>query len=461
MENLPWPKLTGNRLKDHDVTWLYGPLQPGSSLDGSYRSDQSTRRSRRSNSIRNRQKPILKKRSLSELMLRKSLSSVSLKLSTTAGEAYNHRHGLTCNSFLSPSTGLTSPSSYASESHTPNPGSWKNVRFYELVEQCVALTNLEDDEYYSAASDDDVVVMRKVVKRIPKRSTRVESVQASPPSKTIEKLPHAPLKSPEPTSGDGLEMSYFPTQPATPREESSPPLFLDESEDDDEDWKPPTWLRNRKDSVHLLHDKLAAIKRSILPSPASKPVHDSALAISSLTKGNTVPVEALTTEGKKNPITFQLAAFSLTSPSDDTINTPALSTSSDVASTWSAGVDPAFSSDDYFSPRLSNTDSYDDDEYDWIEGCALDKPLPLSLNFSPYDSTNLSTPVPRPIPAADLPPRTSSDSGYGGAECASVRDTYNRAPETEKERALCDWDLYPGAWDAVELEEAVAWSRGF
>jgi hypothetical protein len=439
------------------VTWLYGPLQPGSSLDGSYRSDHSIRRSRRSNSIRHRQKPILKKRSLSELMLRKSLSSASLKLATTAGEAYNHRHGSTYNSFLSPSTGLTSPCSYASEATTPNPSSWKNVRFYELVEQCVALANLEDDEYYSANSDDDVVVMRKVVKRIPKPSSPVESVQNSPPSKTIEKLPHAPLKSPDPTSSDGLEMSYFPTQHATPSEESSPPLFPDEGEDDD-DWKPPTWLRNRKDSVHMLHDKLAAIKRSIIPSPASKPLHDSPLAITSLGKGDTVPVDALTTKGRKNPITFQLAAFSFTRPSD--VTTPALSSSSDVPSTWSAGVDPAFSSDDYFSPRLSNTDSYDDDEYDWIEGCAFVAPLAMDLNLSPYDSKPSST-IHTPVPADPLPPvRTSSDSGYG-AECASVRDTYNRAAETEKERALCDWDLYPGAWDAVELEEAVAWSRGF
>jgi hypothetical protein len=463
------------------VTWLYGPLQPGSDLDRC-RSDDTIRRSRRSSSIRHHQKPILKKRSLSELMLRRSVSSASLlKQAATAAEAHNNRSGTVSlsNSFLFATPVLTPanttlPSSYASGTNTPSPNSRKNVRFHELVEQCVALANLGDDESrYFSQPEDDAVVMRKTQKRIPKHSSTMAYVPSTA-SKTIEKLPHAPLKSPEETR-EGLGSSYFSTQ-----------HLKDESEcAEEDDWKPPTWFHKRKDSVHLLHDKLDAIRRSIGTSSSPNPLRNSSFGVTSLENGDAVTVAALSTEGKAAPITFKLTPFSFTSTNN--ITPPALSSSSSNDNVCPAGsnrlavVDPAFSANDYFSPRFSETEtsSYDDDEYDWIEGCALGGLVNIK---SPYG--DLCSPATQPqsiqnmlssnfsrVSELDPMARTSSDSGYSSeypdtmryarSDHASVRDTYNSTAETEKERAVCDWALYPGAWDAVELEEAVAWSRGF
>lgn len=68
--------------------------------------------------------------------------------------------------------------------------------------------------------------------------------------------------------------------------------------------------------------------------------------------------------------------------------------------------------------------------------------------------------IPPPSSTRDESPRTSSDSGYGTSnedrEEWRVRDT---RLEKEKERGITDWELYPDAWD--EVDEAVAWQRGF
>lgn len=444
------------------------------------RSDDSLRRRRRANSIRHHQKPILKKRSLSELMLRKSVSSASLlRQAATAAESFNIRNESISayNSFLFASSTLSPPSSYVSEISTPNPNAWKNVRFYELVEQCVAVGNLDDDPPQSFSDlDDDVIVMRKISNHVHKQPSAVAAVLNTPPSRTIEKLPHAPLKSPEPPSCDGLGISYFPVQgDVSPSVETSPVPLEDESEDEDDDWKPPKWSRNRKDSVHLLHDKLDAIKRNIGTSPTSESLCDSRLAITPVEKGDISLGTVVAAEGRISPVTFKLTAFSFTSTSD--MNTSALSSSSSDAgpatkSNWSA-VDPVFTSADYFSPRSSDMATHDDD-YDWIETYS---PEEIINNHSPLHS-NLVTPSPFPtrplgfntvllphdstVSEKDPVARTSSDSGYGSEQlAATLRDTYNGTPEIEKERAVCDWDLYPGAWDPTELEEAVAWSRGF
>jgi hypothetical protein len=485
--------LTSSRMKDHDVTWLYGPLQPGKGLDGPCRSVDSLRRSCRSNSIRQQQRPILKKRSLSELMLRKSVSSASLlRQAATVTEARGGRNGIfsAYSSLLFSNSALTPPSSYSSEIGTPNPQSWKNVRFYELVEQCVVVGNQGDEESPSHNADDDVIVMRTIPRQVTKQPSVIAPIPNTPPSKTIEKLPHIPLKSPEPPRYDALGLSYFPTQHIlSPPVEPTPVLFEDENDgNEDEDWKPPTWFRNRKDSVHLLHDKLDAIKRSIGVTSPSKSLHESPQALTALEKGNTVPATALTAEGRKSPVTFKLAAFSFTSKDD--MNTPALSSSasddSPVAkSSRSRGGDPAFTATDYFSPQASDSNHFDDDEYDWIEASAPEDVVDMkapSHNDPHSHNTFFSIPLQSHgmkavlshdsmISEKDAIARTSSDSGYGSElpvtiryafnGHASVRDTYNGTAEIEKERAVCDWDLYPGAWDAMELEEEDAWSKGF
>lgn len=469
-------------MKDHDVTWLYGPLQPGSGLGAPRRVDDTFRRRHHSIGSLN-QKPILKKRSLSELMLRKSVSSASLlRQAASAAEAFSNRNAsfsASTSYLLGSDTALTPPASYVSEVGTPNPNSWKNVRFYELVEQCVAVSNTDDDLNGSLDPDDDVVLMKRISKHSRKQSSSAAALPDSPPSKTIEKLPHAPLKSPEPQKCDGLGISYFPIQRViSPPIDLSPVSFEDDSEIEDDDWNPPKWFRSRKDSVHILHDKLDAIKRSVGLSPTSKSLSNLPLGKTPLVNGYAMVETALEVETKKSPITFRLASFSFTNTSAGDISTPALSTSSSDTpkSSRSEIIDPAYTSADYFSQRSSDGNVHDD-EYDWIEAyppdCAMgvgsllhNKPLSPSSLFS-------TKPVTMDSIFSDKEPvaRTSSDSGYGPeltgivrdalGDHGSVRDTYNGTPEIEKEKAISDWDLYPGAWDATELEEAVAWSEGF
>src|SRR6187402_2880621 len=81
-----------HRLKDHDVTWLYGPLQPGfCTLDRKFNTNASCPVSSIHSNCENK-KPILKKRSLSELMLRRSVSTASLlKQAVATAEAQRSR----------------------------------------------------------------------------------------------------------------------------------------------------------------------------------------------------------------------------------------------------------------------------------------------------------------------------------------------------------------------------------
>jgi hypothetical protein len=79
------PLLTLPRLKDSDVTWLYGPLQTGSNklLQGESASS-STRSPISKSRFTLRKKSILKKQSMSETMLQTSLLSSSLLRRATA-----------------------------------------------------------------------------------------------------------------------------------------------------------------------------------------------------------------------------------------------------------------------------------------------------------------------------------------------------------------------------------------
>src|SRR3954469_6140080 len=89
--------LTHHRLKDCDVTWLYGPLQTASDkplrMPSSSTSPVNSGRISKSNSFLNK-KPILKKRSVSEIMLQRSLSSSSLlKQAAAAVQAQQYDNG--------------------------------------------------------------------------------------------------------------------------------------------------------------------------------------------------------------------------------------------------------------------------------------------------------------------------------------------------------------------------------
>lgn len=166
-------------------------------------------------------KPILKKRSASEVMLQKSLSASSLVQQAAAAieaqQSMNSRGGRN-RSFLgrvsSDFINHGTPSRSTSRDHvhylssrstsglqTPNYGEKKHIRFDDKVEQCIAVEVKEsdfDDEDDSAlrdsdSSDEGVVMMKRSKHRKPiSRSSSRSSFSGE--SKTIAKLPSTTLK---------------------------------------------------------------------------------------------------------------------------------------------------------------------------------------------------------------------------------------------------------------------------
>jgi hypothetical protein len=178
------PSLTFARLKDGDVTWLYGPLQTGSVMllrmpPSSPASSIST-----SNSFLNK-KPILRKRRMSEIIPRRSLSALSLLKQTAVPVR-----------------------TLSSELASPNIEEKKRVHFNERVGQCIALEMKGDDDEEADSyavhdsddgdSDDGAVIMKRAKSKwkLPLMSSKRATPQASfgSDSKTIAMLPSTTLK---------------------------------------------------------------------------------------------------------------------------------------------------------------------------------------------------------------------------------------------------------------------------
>ena len=281
------------RMKDHDVTWLYGPLQTGNAIPFGLDYTPPASRLSRSNSFASK-KPILKKRSLSEIMLQRSLSSSTLmKQATDALQAQHGQRlqdrplldGRRLSDFVASSetgspltitttsTSTTSPSAIASGIHTPC--TTRRIHFNNKVEQCIAINKEVDDrpEYYNAieddhdSSEDDMLTMRPV-----KYATkaRIGSTPATPrnsfsnESKTIAMLPSTTLNyrgdTPEPAEqksrqkeklwSGGSKLSPSPSQQTLkPSFPSTNFLLDDEDEDADMNWQPPAFGGPR-DSVN-------------------------------------------------------------------------------------------------------------------------------------------------------------------------------------------------------------------
>ncbi|KAL8901050.1 MAG: hypothetical protein Q9207_005399 [Kuettlingeria erythrocarpa] len=275
---------TLNWMKDHDVTWLYGPLQTDVGKPLNLEPGPATNGLSRSNSFASK-KPILKKRSLSELMLQRSISSSTLiQQATDALQAQQRVHRLrdrpvlgerTLSDFVTsshpetPSTpsiegeASTQPSTSTSGLHTPC--TKRHIHFNNKVEQCIAINDggrgrcrygkvfREDSE-----SDDDMLTMKTVANKpsTPRNSFTNES-------KTIAMLPSTTLKyrgdTPDPIKqqekNDGLWNKGFRI-PQSPSQETIKPAgsssnFLLDDEDDelDTNWQPSP---GRRDSI-LLH----------------------------------------------------------------------------------------------------------------------------------------------------------------------------------------------------------------
>lgn len=297
--------LTQNRLKDCDVTWLYGPLQSGTdkALRMPSASPIGSSRLSKTNSFLHK-KPILKKRSMSEIMLRRSLSSSSLlkqaaaavqAQQTTVGtmdraglrrdpSAYNHH-------FPSPGFSHLHSSVFSSavSSSLASPGTRerKHIHFNEQVEQCIAVEVKGDDDdmdlYNGYDYDDDsdsddggVMMKRSDSKRKypPFQSKKTQRQNSTTENKTIAMLPSTTLKYREdvPDGPDsamshnaywkGTKLSPSPSQETLRPSKPSSRMLLGDDEDDDEDldWQPNS--ASRRDSISVNQDRLGGLHKS-------------------------------------------------------------------------------------------------------------------------------------------------------------------------------------------------------
>lgn len=213
------------RLKDCDVTWLYGPLQSASATENSR--EHSLHHQRRTmcktNSFLDK-KPILKKRTASEVMLQKSISTSSLvRTAATAVQAQQggdwhvrprgHRPMFTRaqSSYASTSqplallteSSITNASTSSSSGlHSPEAHPGRHIRFDDTVEQRIAVDfkggEPEDEEPDWTKDPDESSEEELVMKAKPRRrpstlsSTRSNVSQES--TKGIAMLPSTTLK---------------------------------------------------------------------------------------------------------------------------------------------------------------------------------------------------------------------------------------------------------------------------
>jgi hypothetical protein len=263
----------------------------------------------KSNSFLNK-KPILKKRSMSEIMLQRSLSSSSLlKQAAAAVQAQQSEGGVLKRPGLGRATSdysnypfssrrmsrdVTTMLSSVSSSGlaTPGTGEKKHIHFNESVEQCIALDMKGDeeeepeayavhDDYDSDSEDGGIMMKRSDSKRKlpPMHSKKTPRASFSAESKTIAMLPSTTLKyredTPEPQetamkhsnrywNGSKL-LSPSPSQETLRPSKPSTRILLGPDEDDDDadmDWQPPNAFATRKDSVSVAHDRFQGLHTS-------------------------------------------------------------------------------------------------------------------------------------------------------------------------------------------------------
>jgi hypothetical protein len=236
----------------------------------------------KSNSFLNK-KPILKKRSMSEIMLQKSISTSSLvKQATAVLEAqkasnYSSRKKRRAlgNREPSDSISLEMPSDFESRlttntDTTTTPASSvqsptaekRHIRWDNTVEQCIALDvkdNEDDDpgpwdDPGDSSSDDDGIIMMKPTRRRSSLTSSSSRNSFSSESKTIAMLPSTTLKDRPQSSGSGhtltnnngfwssKRLSPSPSQETLRPTRPSAQFMLDEDEDEDVNWDPPRYF---------------------------------------------------------------------------------------------------------------------------------------------------------------------------------------------------------------------------
>lgn len=221
---------TLNWLKESDVTWLYGPLKQAETRPLTQHASEPASQLSRGNSFINK-KPILKKRSMSEVMLQKSISTSSLlKQAAASVEAQGWQPRQTAlqraNSDFFASTApsqppsrdqiddLTSRSSSSDRGLSCECAERRHIRFDDKVEQCIAVdckegefedeveSEEEDEKVDNSPSDsssDDGLIIMKMKKRPGKskggtKGSRRSRSNSQNGRRMIETLPSANLK---------------------------------------------------------------------------------------------------------------------------------------------------------------------------------------------------------------------------------------------------------------------------
>ncbi|KAK7177823.1 hex2 protein [Paraphaeosphaeria sporulosa] len=269
-----------NWLKENDVTWLYGPLQTSTNHTVNRHISEPTSRLPTSNSFR--KKPILKKRSMSEVMLQKSISASSLVSQAAAVQAQQANsvsfEGGRCRPFVDRATASyfaviptrtvsqDTTDDFSSQSTsglmTPDHGEGKHIRFDEKVTQCISVEcggvdeDHEEDLNHNpwakyrdddSSSDKGVVMMKRSRRKRPFSRTN-STTSISGENETIAKLPPTTLKyrteSPDVTEqqprlgffrSSRLSPSRLPPSPSQESLRPSRPSSYPLPEDDDEE----------------------------------------------------------------------------------------------------------------------------------------------------------------------------------------------------------------------------------
>jgi hypothetical protein len=232
-------------MKEHDVTWLYGPLQTGIQKFGKASPISTSRLSRTDSFVT--KKSILKKRSLSEAMLSRSISSSTLlqqavdSLVSQKGPQ-GHRPIVGPRGFSDfdrseclPSVPCETPAAMLSTSPSSGlrtPSEKRHIHFSEKVEQCIAINKdvdevneeLEDSIDSDEESDDGVLMMKSEKGKERKLGSRNSTPRASfsegEKQRTIAMLPSTFLRgdTPEPPEDMPLRHTLFP--PSSPLSKS-------------------------------------------------------------------------------------------------------------------------------------------------------------------------------------------------------------------------------------------------
>lgn len=213
-----------NRLKESDVTWLYGPLKSAESYPITQNTSEPGSQISKNNSFINK-KPILKKRSMSEVMLQKSISSSSLvkqaasavQLSGRGGRRYGTMSDIV-DSKLQSETPSRDQVDYFTSRSTSSGGTpcetqeRRHIRFDDRVEQCIAIdckdpaldeeeeesSEEEDDVKHNgstdSSSDDGIVMMKRKKLSGQKRKKAGSRSSSTSGRRIIETLPATTLK---------------------------------------------------------------------------------------------------------------------------------------------------------------------------------------------------------------------------------------------------------------------------